>query len=142
MAFAELLAAQYGTPQMRWRMVFIGFRSDLEIPPGAGFPKPTHGNRKIGELIPNCTIPPEDLSGFVTTREAIGDLPAIPAGGSTSVYEGPPDRDYQRQMRAGLGSDLYNHYAARLSAQNVARLAALRPGEDWRDLPPDCCQPP
>ncbi len=136
-AFAELLAAQYGAPQMRWRMVFIGFRDDLEIPPGAGFPQPTHGTHKIGELIPNCTIPYEDLSGFVTTREAIADLPAIPAGGACSIYQGPPSCSYQRQMRAGLTSELHNHYAARLSAQNIARLAALRPGQDWRDLPPE-----
>ncbi|MGH8906959.1 MAG: DNA cytosine methyltransferase [Egibacteraceae bacterium] len=134
-AVAELLAAQYGAPQMRWRMVFIGFRSDLAIPPGAGFPQPTHGIRKIGELIPHCTIPKEDLHGFVTAREAIGDLPAIPAGGSCGSYQGPPTSGYQRQMRAGLTNELHNHYAARLSAQNIARLAALRPGQDWRDLP-------
>jgi len=49
--FAELLAAQYGVPQMRWRMVFVGFRSDLKLPAGAGFPAPTHGRRGIGELV-------------------------------------------------------------------------------------------
>lgn len=56
-AFAELLAAQYGVPQMRWRMVFVGFRKDLKIPPGMGFPKPTHGRREIGELHPELHDP-------------------------------------------------------------------------------------
>ena len=38
-------------------------------------------------------------------------------------------------MRAGLNGELTNHYAARLSAANLARLAHIKPGQDWRDLP-------
>ncbi len=57
-ACAELLAAQYGAPQMRWRLIIIGWRKDLEIPAGYGFPHPTTGAAEIGDLLPNCTIPP------------------------------------------------------------------------------------
>jgi DNA (cytosine-5)-methyltransferase 1 len=135
--FAELLAAQYGVPQMRWRMVFVGFRKDLGIDPGMGFPKPTHGRCGIGELIPNCTIPPEDMAGFVTTREAIGDLPPVGPGEIVSRYTGRPQCAYQREMRAGLAKELHNHYAPKLSGQNMARIAALKEGQDWRDLPRD-----
>lgn len=134
-AFAELLAAQYGVPQMRWRMIFIGFRRDLDIPPGMGFPEPTHGRRRIGELVPNCTIPPVDLAGFLTTRDAIGDLPGIDAGTEGGKYTGAPFRPYQKEMRAGLKGELFNHYAPRLSPANLARISALKAGEDWRDLP-------
>src|SRR6266536_673988 len=63
-ACAELLAAQYGAPQMRWRLVIIAWRRDLGMPAGYGFPQPTVG-----------------------------------------------------------------------SQANVARLARLAPGQDWRDLP-------
>lgn len=133
--FAELLAAQYGVPQMRWRMVFVAFREDLGIAPGMGFPKPTHGRRRIGELIPNCTIPARDMAGFVTTREAIGDLPPVATGQLVSEYAGRPGCAYQREMRAGLKAELHNHYAPKLSPQNMARIAALKEGEDWRDLP-------
>jgi DNA (cytosine-5)-methyltransferase 1 len=38
-------------------------------------------------------------------------------------------------MRAGLNGELTNHYAARLSAANLARLAHIKPGQDWRNLP-------
>jgi DNA (cytosine-5)-methyltransferase 1 len=31
-ACAELLAAQYGAPQMRWRLIIVGWRKDLGIP--------------------------------------------------------------------------------------------------------------
>lgn len=133
--FAELLAAQYGVPQMRWRMLFIGFRGDLGIPAGMGFPSPTHGRRGIGELVPNCTIPLEDLEGFVSTGEAIRDLPPVGPGEIVTEYTGKPNSDYQREMRGTLTSELYNHYAPRLSSQNLLRIAALEPGQDWRDLP-------
>lgn len=133
--FAELLAAQYGVPQMRWRMVIVGFRRDTGIEDGLGFPLPTHGRRKVGELVPNCTIPPEDTEGFRTTADAIGDLPPVGAGEEVGTYVGEPSCEYQREMRGGLGDELYNHYAPKLSPQNIARIVELKPGEDWRSLP-------
>jgi len=136
-SFAELMAAQYGVPQMRWRMIFVAFRRDLEIDGNMGFPRPTHGRRGIGELVPNCTISAEDSAGFLTTFDAIGDLPPVAAGEEVTVYGGKATTDYQRRMRRGATSRLYNHYAPRLSKQNLARISALDPGQDWRDLPFD-----
>jgi DNA (cytosine-5)-methyltransferase 1 len=133
--FAELLAAQYGVPQMRWRMVFVAFRKDLGFPPNIGFPLPTHGKRGIGELVPNCTIRPQDLQGFVTTREAIGDLPKLDAGCIATEYTESPSCGYQERMRQGASKRLHNHYAPRLAPQNLARIKALKAGQDWRDLP-------
>ncbi len=136
-ACAELLAAQYGAPQMRWRLIIIGWRKDLGIPAGYGFPHPTAGTGKIGDLLPNCTIPQWQLEGFVTTAEAIRDLPPVEAGEEVTHYVGPPIGPYQETMRAGLNGELSSHYAARLSAANLARLAHIKPGQDWRDLPHD-----
>jgi len=134
---AELLAAQYGAPQMRWRLIIIGWRKDLGIPAGYGFPQPTAGHCAIGDLLPNVTIPRWQLEGFVTTAQAIGDLPPIKAGEEATKYVGPPAGPYQELMRAGLGHELANHYAARLSEANLARLRHIKPGQDWRDLPHD-----
>jgi DNA (cytosine-5)-methyltransferase 1 len=136
-ACAELLAAQYGAPQMRWRLIIIGWRKDLGISGGYGFPYPTVGTARIGELLPNCTIPTWQLKGFVTTAQAISDLPPVAAGQEVSHYVGPPVGPYQEAMRAGLNGELSNHYAARLSVANLARLALIKPGQDWRDLPRD-----
>lgn len=130
---AELLAAQYGVPQMRWRMFFIGWRLDLDK--HGGFPLPTHGRAGIGDLVPNRTISPADLAGFVTVSDAIGDLPAIDGGETVSAYSRPPVSLFQKAMRAGSGKTLANHYAARLSKQNMSRLEVLKPGQDWRALP-------
>jgi DNA (cytosine-5)-methyltransferase 1 len=130
---AELLAAQYGVPQMRWRMFFIGWRADQAK--RGGFPHPTHGKAGIGDLVPNRTISREESQGFVTIRDAIGDLPVIEAGGHGTSYDRPPRSPYQLAMRMQAAKYLHNHYAARLSAQNLARLRVLKPGEDWRSLP-------
>ena len=54
----ELCAADYGVPQMRKRLIFIGTRFDVPIL----FPLPTHG--------PDCG----DLKPYMTVGEAIGDL--------------------------------------------------------------------
>jgi DNA (cytosine-5)-methyltransferase 1 len=129
----ELLAAQYGVPQMRWRMLFVGWRKDLGW--RGGFPEPTHGRLGIGALVPNRTVTADDAEGFLTVADAIGDLPPIGAGETGASYVGKPQSAFQRAMREGLRRELFNHYAPRLAAQNLARIAALRPGQDWRDLP-------
>lgn len=130
----ELISAQYGVPQLRWRMFFIGWRRDLGIH-AAGFPAPTHGRRAIGELVPNRTISKEDLAGFLTIHDAISDLPQIESGMEVTRYTGKPQTAFQKEMRKGLRDELYNHYSARLSELNLKRLKCLRPGEDWRSLP-------
>ncbi len=134
-ACAELLAAQYGVPQMRWRMFFIAWRTDFGAR-HAGFPWPTHGNSGIGDLVPNRTVTAAEEAGFLTLSDAIGDMPPVASGGECRTYEGPPRTNYQRAMRLYCGPlELHNHYAPRLSAINLRRIAALKPGEDWRDLP-------
>jgi len=140
-ACAELLAAQYGAPQMRWRLIIIGWRRDLGIPAGYGFPSPSVGTEAIGSLLPNCTITQPQMQGFITTREAIADLPSIEAGEEAVTYTGLPSGSYQQLMRDGLTTELFNHYAARLSPANLVRLARLKPGQDWRDLPTDMLPP-
>lgn len=130
---AELLAAQYGVPQMRWRMFFIGWRVDQNK--RGGFPQPTHGRRGIGDLVPNRTIDAADTEGFVTIAEAIKDLPPIDAGEHGGRYTRKPRTQYQEAMRENAPELLENHYAARLSRQNMERLHVLKPGQDWRSLP-------
>jgi DNA (cytosine-5)-methyltransferase 1 len=137
---AELLAAQYGAPQMRWRLIIVAWRRDLDIPPGFGFPEPSHGGR-IGDLLPNVTIAPADFPAFINTRAAIGDLPVVTAGEEANEYGGHPQHEFQRLARTRPDGrlmpprELRDHYAAALSPQTLARIEYLRPGQDWRDLP-------
>jgi DNA (cytosine-5)-methyltransferase 1 len=131
---AELLAAQYGVPQMRWRMFFIAWRADLGIR-SAGFPQPTHGAAGIGDLVPNRTIRAEESCGFLTIRDAIGDFGAIGSGECGTAYAGRPASAFQKAMRMHAGNSVANHYAPKLGLQNIRRIEALTPGQDWRDLP-------
>lgn len=135
---AELLAAQYGVPQMRWRMFFVAWR-DTDIQ-SAYFPTPTHGSAGIGDLVPNRTVPKEQSSDFVTIGDAISDLPSVGSGEVVDSYARPPQSAYQVAMRAGA-SQLHNHYAPRLNALNLERIRHLKPGQDWRDLPHELLPP-
>ena len=101
---AELLAAQYGVPQMRWRMFFVAVRGDVgDI--SVRFPAPTHGRAGIGDLVPNRTVTCEESDDFLTVRDAIGDLPSIASGEIATSYGCGPATPYQRAMRwhAGCG---------------------------------------
>lgn len=131
---AELLAAQYGVPQMRWRMFFVGVREDtgLSLP---AFPTPTHGWRGIGELVPNRTVSTSDTEGFITLAESISDLGAVPSGEFGNRYAMPACGPFQKSMRNTAPGHLHNHYAAKMSAANLNRFRHLAPGQDWRDLP-------
>jgi DNA (cytosine-5)-methyltransferase 1 len=115
--------------------------ADLGIKGGHGLPFPAAGLGSTGDLLPNCTITGKETAGFVCTRDAISDLPPVPAGEEATRYAGPPVSGYQREMRAALDGDLpgflASHYAASLSAANLTRLRMLKPGQDWRDLPHD-----
>lgn len=111
-----LTAADYGVPQMRKRLVFMGIRSDVGKP---SFPEPTR-------------TPDE----YVTCREAIDDLPSRTdeLGKETDVYDKPPRTEYQRMMR-GSCSVLTNHVAT-AHKQFVKDTIALVPeGGNWKDLP-------
>ncbi len=130
---AELVAAQYGVPQLRWRMVFIGWRRGLGR--SGGFPLPSHGSAGIGDLVPNRTLAAAHAAGFLSTKDAIGDLPDVSAGAAASRYGMDSSCAYQKAMRDGCGQDVGNHYAPKMSEANLARIRALKPGQDWRDLP-------
>lgn len=87
-------AADYGVPQQRWRVFFVGFRTDIDAE--WSFPEPTHSAaalRRIqesGEYWDNYSIPSKDqqvinasltrtdptLKPWETVRDAIYDLPA------------------------------------------------------------------
>lgn len=133
---AELLAAQYGVPQMRWRMFFAAVRLDVGETVDC-FPSPTHGRAGIGDLVPNRTVPLRDSEGFLTVWDAIGDLPPVGCGETAIRYDRSPMTAFQRAMRMHANSVLHNHYAPRLSETNLRRIQLLRPGDDWRNLPRD-----
>lgn len=112
-----LKAEQYGVPQERRRVFFVGTRLGTEIL----WPIPTHG---------------EGLLPYVTVWDAIGDLPALrnSEGYDEQEYTRLPFSDYQRWSRTGV-TKLYNHVAPSLAPINLERLKYIQPGGSWRDIP-------
>jgi DNA (cytosine-5)-methyltransferase 1 len=115
-----LCAADYGVPQLRYRLFFVGLRSDLGV---FEFPTPTHG--------------PGRDSPFITCHEAIGDLPALEPpdfGDELATLNSKAFSRFQRMMR-GSSKSLFNHVATR-HTDVVREVIALVPaGGDHTDLP-------
>ena len=114
-----LKACDYGVPQMRKRLVFMGVREDIGAP---CFPEPQFG--------------PGTDNPYRTCREAIADLPTLinTLGEEESKYSGPALTDYQKMMR-GNCNVLHNHVATE-HKDFVKQVIALVPeGGNYKDLP-------
>jgi DNA (cytosine-5)-methyltransferase 1 len=148
-------AAEFGVPQSRKRIVFIGMHADTELEPprlsGSGVTAAFGLERHLrGESIRYEVVARDSLfhdlaeledpknSKLVTAEQAIGDLAFLKAGErreEVSVDELlPAASEYQRRMRAGLGSTISNVSVPRINDDTRMRLAALPPGGNVHDL--------
>lgn len=115
-AYKVLCAADYGVPQMRKRLLFVGVRPEYGK---FVFPKPVVSKEN-----------------YVTCREALDDLPPLidDLGSEESSYSSAPRTDYQKKMR-GDCNVLHNHVAT-AHKQFVKDTIALVPeGGNYKDLP-------
>lgn len=108
-----LCAKDFGVPQMRERVIIIGFRKDLGIFPT--FPAPN------GEEI--------------TVDMAISDLPLIYSGEGSDVmaYDSKPQNRYQEMMRKG-SEMVHNHVAMKHTKRLIDRFNAILPGQSLLDV--------
>lgn len=122
-----LKAEEFGVPQERRRIFFVGLRDGEAIT----WPEQTHYGRDAELLLGQ-----HSLDHFVTVWDAIGDLPELKLGEGEEIsdYGNPPETNYQRKMRR-YSRKLHNHVAPSLGAINVERLAHIPPGGSWRDIP-------
>lgn len=121
-----LCAADYGVPQLRHRILFLGTRLDVPL----AFPQPTHFDSD--ELLASA-------NPYVTVRDALSDLPQDPPAkekGVNAQYKTEPQNDYQRYCRKGMrSSDLPLHFTRPLSEYSYKIISNLKEGEGIRDLP-------
>lgn len=134
-----LLAAHYGVPQERWRLIILGSR----MAPPLSHPVPTHyavgrANFTGGRTMTFRLSPMDELilQPAVTVQDAISDLPRLCMGEGSEIVTHCREAvsEYARAMRNGA-NETYNHVAARLSSRNVERLKYVKPGGSWRDIP-------
>ncbi len=119
MDFKVLYAPDYGVPQERRRVIFLGNRIGAPIE----FPKPTHF--PIGSL-----LKPQ----YVSVEQAIGDLPAPNEDKDILKYDKRASSAYAREMRDNSGGVL-NHGYGILGRKNIERIKFIPPGGSWRDIP-------
>lgn len=117
-----LKAEEFGVPQERRRIFFIGSRERRKIT----WPEPVCWS---GGLFASPQACP-------TVWDAIGDLPPLKIleGDDESEYGDKPFSPYQRLMRKG-SRRLFNHVAPYLAPINLERLTHIPQGGSWRDIP-------
>ena len=113
-----LYAPEYGIPQIRKRVFFVGLLDS-----------------NIDFEFPKAQLRPDE---FVTCEEAIGDLPALEGiyGDEVQEYECPPLTRYQERMRRN-SKEIYNHIGSIHEDKTVELLKLIPEGKNYRALPPE-----
>jgi DNA (cytosine-5)-methyltransferase 1 len=126
-ASATLCAADYGVPQLRHRVMFIGTRlRGAEL----SFPAPTHGE--------SASALASGLLPYVTVQEAIGDLPLLMSGSrhDAAKYVSKPESAFQRYARAKWRSESVKMHTARGLSHQASLIAQfVAQGEGLRAVP-------
>lgn len=113
-----LYAPDYGIPQIRKRVVFVGL---LNSKTEYTYPKPI---LKPGE--------------YVTCEQAIGDLPALIdiVGEKKQDYPVEAQSDYQKAMRKN-SDKIYNHEGTIHDPKTKKFIAMVPEGKNYKSLPPE-----
>ena len=104
-----LNAADYGVPQNRYRVFFVGMK-----------------NKKY--------VFPEKHNKKITTEEALSDLPPLENLEAKTEYLSKPLNDYQKQMRNN-SVVLSNHEGTAHSDQTKEIISKIKDGGSIKDLP-------
>lgn len=153
---SEVDAAEFGVPQSRRRLIFLGVHQDLKVDPPA-----LEGVRMVGALS-LCRMTTPDVryevhagadvlpvlarladrwdTGVVSAEQAIGDLAGLEAGTNrqdeqpVDVVLREPDSAYQKLMRDDGAESLTNVGVPRINADTRLRLNGIPPGGNYLDL--------
>ncbi len=124
----ELNALNYGVPQSRNRLFFIGYQDQKPISP----PVPTHNRDAKQKRLFDTGL----NRGHISVGEAISDLSFLGTGEESTEYLTPPESAYQRMMRRNHDGPLYNHVAPDHSKTVQERFRTMEEGSTMDDLPP------
>lgn len=130
-----LVAADYGVPQLRKRVFFVGTKDErlksLKIPKTNSV---LTGQRTLFEG--------KELPEYLTVDDALSDIldiePFRNNNGEASFkeYIEPPKTDYQEYLRKD-SDKLYDHSAPNHSQLVVDRISRLKQGKNHKSLPPE-----
>lgn len=114
--YKVLYAPDYGIPQIRKRLFFVGLKSGEKFE----FPEPVN-----------------TPDNYVTSGDAIGDLHDLKGniGQELSDYLSPPNTEYQSEMRKNT-TQLYNHVGTKHTPEVINVISQVPEGGNHKDLPP------
>lgn len=115
--YKVLNAVDYGVPQQRERVILVGFHGENHFE----YPVPTHGT---------------GLKPYVSLKQAIGDLPILKSGQSSTRYASEADNDFLRFVRKDSPT-LTEHSAPKNGAHLIKIMETLQDGQSKDDLPED-----
>lgn len=128
-----LYAPDLGIPQRRRRCFFFASRTGIN-PGFPSYPKAKRNGSKESSLF---DLGPERPEWFISSAwQAISDLPPLKSGEGTDemAYCQDPENSYQHTLRNGT-KILYDHGAKNLRKKQYDRLASIKPGQGFKDLP-------
>lgn len=108
-----LTSAEYGVPQLRRRIIFVGSKSGNKFLP----PKVTHSPQN-----------------YISVEQAIGDLPVIQPGQNITNYTNEPSNDYQIALRAN-SSILQGHEASKHTKELIEAISFIPDGGNRTSIP-------
>ena len=111
--FKTLDTSDFGIPQIRLRVLFIGFRNDI---------------------LKKEYVFPEGKEKPISIEEAIGDLPSLESGEDNTKYSCPPKNKYQEMIRDGM-TELHNHILSKHTEDTKKTIALIPEGGSIMDLP-------
>ena len=111
----ELAAADFGVPQLRRRIFFVGDKEGLVFLP----PEPSHCPRT-----------------YVTVWDAIGDLPELSPGESRTEYDRAPSTAYQACLRKS-SLQIQGHSASAHPPDLVKAISFIPDGGNRSTIPAD-----
>lgn len=114
-SYKILCASDYGVPQNRRRVIFIGIKKEIYD--------------KKGEF-----VFPEQKNYQVTCLEALSDLPNLDEGQDKTQYVCEPQSDYQRLMRKN-SVEVHNHEQSKHSEETIKAISYVPQGGGMRDIP-------
>lgn len=106
-----LNAADFGVPQIRQRLLFVGVKRNRGLTTPFVFPNGLYvGNHR-------------------TVNDAISDLPKLGNNESATRYSKEPQCEYQVFMRRGAGKRLYNHSSPKHPQETIEKIKNTKQGE-------------
>jgi DNA (cytosine-5)-methyltransferase 1 len=113
-----LNAAEFGVPQTRRRVLFIGFKNSFNFNVSDLFPKPLLNEKE-----------------FITLNDAISDLPIIEAGQGSELMEYTYDSKNNFQLKMRKGSKvIHNHEAMKHTKRLIERFKNIDFGQSVADV--------